>query len=258
MIGAFKFNSVESSSFDLVCKSVKRPLLPAVKVSRVDISSASGVYDFVGNEYSFRPLTMRITYIGDDFEELRSRARDIAEWLSTDDWAQLIIHDEPDKYYLAKVTSLVDLTSVYEAGEAEVTFDCQPFAYSITASEYVFDSGPYTVQTDFPFSNSGTRIINYKSPYGSESLITIDGSWTTLSLALNGHTLTYDTAVVDGILVIDNIEMEAELDDVNKFSELDGDIDTFLSIISGSNTLTVGGTGLDIDSVTINFIPMWI
>ena len=257
MIGAFRFNEIESSSFNLVCKSVKRPLLPGVKVKRVDLPSASGVYDFDDNEYSFRPLTMRITYIGTSFEELRSRARNIAAWLSTSTWGKLIINDEPDKYYLAKVTEQIDLSSVYEAGEAEVTFDCQPFAYSVDEVVTIFGAGIISL-TNCNFNNPGTRIINYRSPQGSKSLITIVGSWTTLSLALNGQILTYGAAVVNKTLIIDNIEMEAELDTINVFSALGGDIDTFLQVLPGDNVLTIDGTGLNISAVTVDFIPLWI
>jgi hypothetical protein len=74
---------------------------------------------------------------------------------------------------------------------------------------------------------------------------------------MNGNTLTYPEAVAGGTLVIDNVEMECLLGGVNKFNVLTGDKDEFLSIIPGSNTLTIGGTGLNV-SVTLDYIPMWI
>lgn len=256
MIGAFIFNEVESSSFNLVCKSVKRPLLPAVKVRRVELTGISGVYDFDddGIEYDMRSITMKIQYIGTSYEELRTRARQIAAWLSTSTWAKLRIHDEDDKYYLAKVTGEIDLDNLWESGSADVEFDCQPFAYSVTEEVEEFE---VTALTAHEFTNPGTRLINYKSPQGSKFKITLVGSWTTLSLMINGKTLNYPEAVVAGTLIIDNIEMECTLGGVNKFSILTGDIDTFLKIIPGDNTLTVNGTGLDLD-VTVEYIPLWI
>ncbi len=254
MIGAFSFNGIESSSFNLVCKSIKRPLLPEAKLKRVELPGSSGAYDFEDHEYALRSLTMRITYEGTSFEELRSRARSIAAWLSTSKWEQLIINDEPDKYYLAKVTPEIDLSTTLEAGEAEIVFDCQPFAYSVNESEFSFAA---TTLTNYEFLNPGTRLINYRSPYGSKFVIEIAGSWSTLSLSLNGSTLTYNEAGSAATLIIDNVEMEAYVGLVNKFNSLDGDIDTFLSVIAGTNTLTVNGTGLNV-TVTINFIPMWI
>ncbi len=255
MIGAFIFNEVESSTFNLVCKSVKRPLLPAVKTRRVELAGISGVYDFddEGTEYEMRPLTMKIQYIGTSYEELRTRARSIAAWLSTNTWAKLRIHDEDDKYYLAKVTSEIDLESLWESGTADIEFDCQPFAYSVTEVSHPFS---VTGADSEEFTHPGTRLINYKSPYGSKFLIKINGLWTTLSLGLNGKTLTYNTAG-NGLLIVDNIEMECTFGGANVFDNLGGDIDTFLKVIPGVNTLAVGGTGLDA-TITVEFIPLWL
>jgi predicted phage tail component-like protein len=255
MIGSFNFNSVESSSFDLVCKSVKRPLLPAVKTNMIELLGASGAYDFGDNEYSLRTITMRISYMGTSYEELRTRARDIAAWLSTSTWAQLIINDEPDKYYLAKVTSDIDLESLWELGSADIVFDCQPFAYSVTESSFTFTNivDAYSCE----FENLGTRVINFKSPQSSKSLITITGSWTTLSLSMNGNTLGYTISGNNAVLIIDNIEMTVTKNAVNAFTHLTGDIDDFLEIISGDNTLAVSGTGLNL-SLQIDFISLWM
>ncbi len=255
MIGAFIFNEVESSSFNLVCKSVKRPLLPAVKVRRVELTGISGVYDFDkdGNEYDMRSITMKIQYIGTSYEELRTRARQIAAWLSTATWAKLRIHDEDDKYYLAKVTEEIDLDSLWESGTADIEFDCQPFAYSVDEKVEEFEVHDLL---NYEFTNPGTRLIDYKSPQGSKSKITIIGAWTTLSISMNGKTLNYPEAG-NGTLIFDNIEMECTLDGANKFSVLTGDIDTFLKIVPGDNTLTVDGTGLNLN-VTIEYIPLWI
>lgn len=254
MVGSFSFNAVESSTFNLVCKSVKRPLLPAAKLNRTEIVSASGTYDFGESEYSLRPVIMRIAYIGTSYEELRTRARQIAAWLSTKTWAKLIINDEPDKYYLAKVTGEIDLQNLWESGTADIAFDCQPFAYSVAESEVAIN--PATAG-DHVFNNPGTREINFKSPQGSKSLITINGSWTTLSLTMNGATLSYLFAGVNSELIINNADMEVTKDGLNIFNNMTGDIDEFFSIIPGDNTLTVSGSGLNI-TITIKFIPMWM
>lgn len=249
------FNETESSTYKLVCKSVKRRLLPAAKVRRIDLIGTSGVYDFDndGNEYSMCALTMKIQYIGDTYEELRSRARSIAAWLSTGTWAKLRIHDEDDKYYLAKVTEEIDLESLWESGSADIVFDCQPFAYSVTEASEEFAA---TDTVAHPFTNPGTRLINFKSPPGSKFQIKVVGSWTTLSLTMSGKTLNY-TESGSGTLIFDNVEMECKLGSTNKFGVLTGDIDTFLKIVPGANTLTVDGTGLSV-TVTIDYIPMWM
>lgn len=246
MVGSFKFNNIESSTFDLICKSVKRPLLPAAKVRRVETENSSGAYDVDDEsvDYDLRPLTMKIQYAGTSYEELRTRARSIAAWLSCRIWAPLVIHDEDDKYYLAKVTSEIDLNTLWESGSADIVFDCQPFAYSTTE---VTATGVGNVT----FTNPGTREINYKSPPGSKFLIKVTGSWASLVFTMNGRTLTY-TEAGNGTLIIDNIKMEAMLGTVNKFYALEDDYDTFLEIKPGSNTLNVVGA-----TAVVEFIPMW-
>ena len=171
MIGEFTFNNVASSTFKLVCKSVKRPLLPQAKTRRVELPGSSGAYDFDGVEYGLRSITMKIQYIGTSFEELRTRARSIAAWLSTAGGAQLMINDEPDKYYLARVTSEIDLETLFEMGSADVQFDCQPFALSTTWKTYTTMA---TGAKDFVFNNPGTRRIECRSPYGSKFKIEVN------------------------------------------------------------------------------------
>lgn len=246
MVGSFLFNNIESSEFKLICKSVKRPLLPAAKVKRIEIETSSGAYDFddEGTEYGLRPLRMKIQYIGNDYSELRTRARSIAAWLSTPTWKQLRIHDEDDKYYLAKVTEAVDLETLMESGSATVVFDCQPFAYS---TNEVTATGVGNVT----FTHPGTREINFKSPLGSKFVIKVNGTWSSLTFSMNGKTLSYSEAG-SGLLIIDNVKMEVTLDGANKFDALQDDYDTFLEIKPGSNTLNVVGA-----TATIEFIPMW-
>lgn len=256
MIGSFKFNGVESSYFNLVSKSVKRPVLPAAKLKRVELAGASGSYDFANTEYGLREMAMRITYKGNSFSELRTRARSIAAWLCTDCFAELIINDEPDKYYLAKVSDALDISTMLEAGEIEINFDCQPFAYSVIENVTVI--APIISVVHYNITNLGTREITYRSPPGSKFLITVVGSWTTLSFGVNGKTLTFLKAESGKTLIIDNIEMTATIDAVNVFNYLGGDVTTFLSILSGENDFTIGGTGLNLTSVTISFIPLWL
>ena len=278
MIGSFKYNYIDSSTFDLVCRSIKRPLLPPMKTNYIEMPGRSGIFDFGGNEYDIRELTMQIGYIGRDYFELRSRARDIANWLSSKQLSPLILNDEPDKYYLARVADGVDLNTLWESGTAEITFICQPFAYFITSTcgipSLYWDTAdiPWesaipieglglfdfttTVPTTITFNNPGNRQINFKSPQGSMSLIKINGSWTTLSLIINGGQLNY-TESGSGELIIDNVNMNVKLNNINALGNISGDIDTFLEILPGVNTMDIQGTGLNI-SITMDFIPMWI
>lgn len=259
-VGSFKFNGIESSTFKLVCKSVNRSLLPAVKLRRIEMPGMSGVYDLDANgvdyEYEIRTITMLIQYIGTSYTELRTRAREIAAWLNTQGFAQLIINDETDKYYLAKVTGEINLDTMCESGSAEISFDCQPFAYSV--AEVINNYGAINAPATKTTTNPGTRTINYKSPPGSRLYITATGSWTTLSFGMNGTVMIYNEAAVNKTLNIDSILMEVLLDNVNKFSAISAGYETFLKVVPGLQDFEISGTGLNLSAVQLRYIPLWL
>ena len=276
MIGQFEYKGIHSSKYGVYFKSITRPLLPPVKPKMVNISGTSGSYDFGDNDYDNVIISIRIAYIPKNPIERKQKSREIAAWLSTDTWGKLILGDETDKFYFARVDGQVNLDALISSGEADITFICQAFAYMTTNTAidptweeanfpWIIDipwimSGTYTFSATGPktfiFDNPGTKEINYRSPQGSQSLIKINGSWTTLNISLNGNTLSFIEAGT-GELIIDNVEMEVKLDDINKLSAVDGDIDEFLTLIPGDNTIEINGTGLNVN-VTLDFIPMWL
>lgn len=259
MIGSYTFNGVNSESFYLITRSIKRPLLPSRKNSYSEVDGVSGIHDHKTKDYKTRKIIMQSAYIGDDFENLRSRARSIAAWLSTETWAPLIINDEPDKYYLAKVDDELDLKSFLESGTFDVEFNCQPFALSVQESSQTL-SNIQTKRTG-TINHPGTREINYRSQPGSKFKITTIGVWETISFKINDKILIFNedggSPISSSALYIDNIDMTVSKDGVDKFDKLDGDIDTFLELTPGNNTIEIDGTGL-LCSVIIEFIPLWI
>jgi len=276
MIGSFEYNGIKSSKFKLICRSVSRPMLPVVRTRMTQIYGKSGAIDYGGGDYNTRQIVMHIAYVGTNYTELRSRAREIAAWLISSVWAKLIINDEPDKFYLARVVSGINFETMQRLGQADITFECQPFVYMATdtGADPTWDEADFPWMTDIPwvmvgayqftataagsyiFNNPGTQDIGCNSPQGSKFDIIISGSWATLELMLNGKTLQY-TEAGTGTLIIDNVEMEAKMDGVNKLSALDGDIDSFFGVIPGENVIEIDGTGLNV-MITIDFTPIWL
>lgn len=277
MIGQFEYKGTHSSEYGVYFKSTKRPLMPSMKPKMLSMPGASGSYDFGNNEYDNTAIGIRLVYIPKSIVERKQRAREIAGWLSSKKWEKLILGDEPDKYYLARVNGEVDLDVLMSSGEANISFICQPFAYMVadTSADDTWEqadypwitaipwdnAGAYTFETKvnkiFTFENVGTRETNFRSPQGSKFNIQVKGSFTTLKLSLNGKALSYNQAVVSKTLTVDCVEMEVTLDGVNKLGVVTGDLGTFLEVVPGNNALTVSGTGMDI-KVTIDFSPMWI
>ena len=127
------------ADFQVIAKSVDRPILPSMRKREMAIPGKHGTYSFDGNTYDSRIISILIQYIGATFNDLRLRARDIAAWLSQTSYKELIFSDEPDKYYLAKIYDPASLENFFRLGKSEIHFDCQPFAlYVVTSAEDVY------------------------------------------------------------------------------------------------------------------------
>lgn len=272
-----EYKGINSKSLDLLCDVTFRPILSSMERKTIDLSYKSGIIDFGDNKNKSSKIEIYVGFDSEDEIELRQKAREIASWLHSSNWEKLILWDEPDKYYLARIYDEIDLKSFINLGEATITFICQPFAYMVadTGSDDTWDDANYpwliplpwdntdtymftaTGAKSFVFDNPGTKETNFRSPQGSKFDIRINGSFTTLGLTLNGKTINYNQAVSNGLVTIDNVDMEVDLNGVNKLNAISGDLATFLTVMPGSNTISVAGTGLNIE-LTLDFSPMWL
>ena len=244
MIGAFSYKGISSSTFDLVCQSVSRPLLPPMKSNLVQLPGSSGVYDAGGVEYDLRTIVMKIQYVGkwigpdntQAYYELRERARKIAAWLGGGTWDRLIITGEEDKYYYCKIEEDINLDPIVEttpSAQGDITFTAQPFAYAINSISVTTGGGVIT--------NPGTRQIDHRSPDGSLFNVSIAAGGT---VTLNGRSLTNNGSTT---ITVDNVNMQVFGAD---FSVLSGDVDTFLTLWPGYNYIS-GAVG------NVTFRPMY-
>ena len=138
MIG-FTYNGIHSRTYDIVAKTVNRPILPVLRKRELAIPGRHGTYDFNDNVFNKRIVEVELRYVGTNFNELRTRARTIASWLNAYDGSKnLIFDDETDKWYTAKIYSEIGLSNLFRLGEATIIFECEPFAYA-TLGEYDVD-----------------------------------------------------------------------------------------------------------------------
>ena len=130
MIG-FSYNGIHSRTYDIVAKTINRPLLPLLRRRELTVPGRHGVYDFNDNTFDKRIIEVELRYVGTSFNELRTRARSISSWLNGYDGNKnLIFDDETDKYYVAKIYSDIRLTNLFTLGETTIIFECEPFAYA--------------------------------------------------------------------------------------------------------------------------------
>jgi predicted phage tail component-like protein len=271
------FDDIHSGEYKAVVKSENRHLLaPLIRRTKA-IPLKHGVYDYGGNTYDVKTLEITLRYVGTSYHELRTRARDISAWLAGVKGAKrLIFDDEPNLYYLAKVYEAIPLSNNGRVGESRIIFECQPFAlyhessgteltwgsYMTWESEFAWgDPVPYQIavtgNTSLNIDYFSTQEVGLGSPDGSKFDIKISGSFTTLSISLNGKTITYGAAVSNKQVVIDNVNATVELNGVNALANCSGDLTSFLKLIPGTNTASISGTGLNC-TITFDFTPQYI
>jgi len=157
-----EYNALDSyGDFQIIAKSVDRPILPTLRKRELTIPGRHGVYDFGDNTYDNRIIPVSIKYVGTTFNDLRLRARDIAAWLSQTSYKELIFSDEPDKYYLAKIYDPVGLETFFRLGKAIVKFECQPHAlYVVTSGEDIYLDDGIPLDSDILLDSGDDYIIS--------------------------------------------------------------------------------------------------
>lgn len=273
MIG-FSFRGRHSSSLNIGVRSADRTMRPPRRRAGNAVPGKHGIPFDKDEVYENRQIQMVIALINNDnWSDLRESVREVAEWLNGE--GRLIFDDEPDKYYYASIYDGVGLEqmNLLPVGGAEITFEAMPFAYrldDLTWDEAEFSwenaiiaweatnfhtttaTGPKTLQ----FNNIGSAGVDKHSPAGANSKITITGSWTNITLSMNGETLSYKKAG-SGTLVIDNVDLEIRHQNTNALHDLDGSLDTFLPIKPGPNSLNISGSGLNI-TLQLTYRPQWV
>lgn len=253
MLG-LKFGGIHSMFYGLIIKSDNRSMLPQLRKRQTDIPNRHGSYDFGGNTYVNRIITVTLTHIGGTVAGMRTANRNTATWLSSNDYKQLIFDDEPELYYLARVFQQVSATSQNTIAESVVTFECLPFAFSTdTDSESKAITGADSITIDY----NGTAILGLGSPQQSQFDISIDGSFTDIEITCAGVTIGYTEAITSSELIIDNVNATIELDDVNALADASGDTGTFFSLENGQNVFDITGTALNC-TVTITYREQYL
>lgn len=230
MIG-FSYNGIHSRTYDIIAKTVSRPILPILRKRELIIPGRHGTYDFNDNTFEKRFIEIELRYVGTSFDELRTRARTIASWLNGYDGSKnLIFDDESNKWYTGKIYSEIGLSNLFRLGEATVTFECEPFAYISGTASFTWASSPHT----FEQNNNGT----IKTPLD----ITIVGVVENPQIIQDGTTATFTISAnmtAGGTMIIDSDAMVVTYEGANYLDKMTG---TFVDLEVGANKLFFHGT----------------
>jgi predicted phage tail component-like protein len=125
---AIKFGGVDLPSF-VIINDVKLSLLPPVNVTEVTVLGRTGTYDF-GSTLGSRTITVKYTLEADSPSDLRVKARAWKDYLFSKEAKELVLLEEPDKYYLAKLVDDTDYDEIVKVAQGSVTLLCSdPYLY---------------------------------------------------------------------------------------------------------------------------------
>lgn len=125
------FNGKHCSELNLEVTNTKRPLFAETKDQFVDIPFLDG--SFLLPDKSKRDINVEVSFLLNPVQgkSFYDRCRDIAAWLSTDNWSRLIFDDDPNYYYQAKVVSEIGVEQIVQFGEFTVVFRCKPIMQAV-------------------------------------------------------------------------------------------------------------------------------
>ena len=115
----FSFKGISSTSFNIIVNSLPPISKPAMRVEETEIDGVDGtIFEDLG--YESYDKKIKITITENNIDKLIS-------WLNGE--GNLVLSNEPDKYYKAKVISKIDFERLIKYEPVEVTFRVQPFKY---------------------------------------------------------------------------------------------------------------------------------
>ena len=146
------FNGITIPSYVRVNK-IQYNILPTIDSKTEKIYGKAGEYDF-GIELGSRTIKVDIQLIADNPNDIMNKARDFSTWLFYTDLKPLIIADEPDKQYMARVINETEIDELSRVGQATLEF-LVPNAYAESIEEKEFNYTPTTVDP-ISVANNGT------------------------------------------------------------------------------------------------------
>lgn len=225
------FNNEDSRELgiDLEVIGWSRPLLPDSRDELVFVEGQDGSRlnkKPLGN----RPITVSFRAFFSNEDERLEVVERLTRWLYSEDFERLILSDESDVYYLAKILDGTDLEPELFRAEFSITFTCQPLKYGENKIEEK-ESTEGTIEVD------GT----YKTPPITTFTLTEDTNL--LEFELNGEKIVYESAenpLQSGDKIrIDTQEKEFRVNEELKVLEVEG---YFVYLNNGKNHYSISAS----------------
>lgn len=157
-------------------QKISRSLLPPRQISYLEVPERHGAY-FTGSRYGVRKMDVQLTVLAKTPTDYLDTIRFLAFCMDIDQPTELIISDEPDKFYFAILSGDTEMVnSLMRVGSGTISFLClDPFAYSVDTKTI------YPSENMFLFQNNGTTTtfpiftVNFQNDASFVSFTSPDG-----------------------------------------------------------------------------------
>ena len=237
---------------DALILRVRRSLTGRVRTDTIDVPRRAGSWRFPESPGDAR-VTIELDITADTFTERRAACRALAEWIAPalDGEVQLILDDEPDRFYTVMLDSAADPDEWLVAASVTLDFTADPYTYSTTISTETVnasgtpDSGTFNLAIDYP----AEPVIEITPTNGTLSsfVLTVNGEtieWTGDTLA-SGETITI-SSISDTVSVGENVDVNltGAFDPVDAEQGIAGVSATgFPELVPGINEWAISWTG---------------
>ena len=231
MRNSIVFKNIESDSIKGLLISELPPITkPQMRTSITEIEGRDGdIVEELGYESYNKPLKIGLTR---DFD-----IDQIIKYFSGS--GDLILSNEPDKYYKANCTYQVDYERLLRFKTANVKFHVQPYKYKLNEIATELE---ITEETELIVVNEGLEV--------SKPIISLYGSGI-INISINGIS-SFEINIDEEYVVIDSLEEEAYKESILKNRNMNGN---FPSLNPGENVITWTG---NLTKIIVNPKSRWL
>ncbi|QWH51242.1 distal tail protein Dit [Bacillus mycoides] len=151
---SFTFNNIRKDYIQMLVGR-KRPSWAPIKRNLVRVPHRPGAF-FIHTETEERRIDVPLVIKAKkDMADLQKIKEDLANWLYTEQTAELIFDDELDRTYLALIDGSIDLDEIVNRGKGVITFVC-PMPYKLgKANTHTFIQN-WSTEITSNFTNKGS------------------------------------------------------------------------------------------------------
>jgi predicted phage tail component-like protein len=144
----FTFNGTSSASMNLKVHDIRRPIMPSVKRTTVDVAGMDGNF-LLDTKVEERRIDIEVSWLGADLAASMANAHALAAWLYTESPAELTFVDEPGLVYYAQLSGDTDLDAIAKYRRGVISFACSdPHTYATSDDTTPLVKGTNAVTND--------------------------------------------------------------------------------------------------------------